>query len=157
MKSWIAGALCIFGLSMGCKPSAPSAAPVTESTVSAVPTEKSEVELYEPKLTFVPPELLKFELKYKFVKGAPSKNYVCILNFPGTNNQGQKPMEAWELKMTGTIKGGIELQSLDPPVKTFEITMGEAEVPQSGYETISNKLTGEIIYPEPGAVAKPES
>ena len=119
-----------------------------ESTVAKVSTEKSEVELSDPVLTFVPPELLKFELKYKFVKGNPTKNYVCILNFPGTNNQGQKPMEAWQLQMSGTIKGGIELQSLDPPVKSFEITMGEAEVPQSGYETISNKLIGEVTYPE---------
>lgn len=58
-------------------------------------------------------------------------------------------MEAWELQTSGTIKGGIELQSFDPPVKAFEIAMGEAEVPQSGYETISNKLTGEVTYPEP--------
>ncbi|MCC6510278.1 MAG: hypothetical protein IT423_14330 [Pirellulaceae bacterium] len=146
--SFFVCALCLGGLSLGCKPAEQPPANVTQATVGEVSTEKSEVELSEPKLIFVPPELLKFEFKYKFVKGKPTKNYVCMLSFPGSNNQGQKPMEAWELQASGTIKGGIELQSFDPPVKAFEITMGEAEVPQSGYETISNKLTGEVTYPE---------
>lgn len=149
MRRWLAVILCVVGLSSGCRRSEPKPEPVTEATVGVVSTEKSEVVLSEPVLTFVPPELLKFEVKYQFVKGSPTKNYVCVLNFPGTNNQGQKPMDAWELHMSGTIKGGIELQSLDPPVKAFEITVGEAEVPQSGYTTISNKITGEVTYPEP--------
>lgn len=91
-----------------------------------------------------PEGILKFKVKYTFVKGQPALNYVCMLDLPGTTNQGQKPLQNWELKQTGNIQGTIELQSLEPPVKEFELTLGEAEVPQSGYQTISNKLTGEV-------------
>lgn len=136
----------------GCKPAAETK--VTQATVAA-PAEKSEVELSNPKVTFEPPQLLKFELEYKFVKGAPTKNYMCDLSFPGTGNSGKKILEAWELKPSGVIKGGIELQSLDPPAKKFEITLGEAEVPQSGYQTISNVLTGDVSYPQGAGIDDP--
>lgn len=126
----------------GCKPN--QDAPVTRATVAA-PTEKSEVELSKPKVTFHPPQLVKFEFDYRFTKGAPTKNYMCNLAFPGTENTGKKILEAWELQPEGVIRGGIELQSLEPAVKTFEITLGEADVPQNGYETISNALTGEVV------------
>lgn len=122
-----------------------------QSSVAA-PTEKSEVELSDAHVEVTPEGLLKFKVKYTFTKGQPTLNYVCMLELPGTTNQGQKPLQNWELQKTGNILGTIELQSLEPPVKEFALTLGEAEVPQSGYETISNKLTGEVLHLE----AKPE-
>lgn len=143
MKQPIIGivVIALIPIASGCQPKA--AQTVTQATVTAL-SEKCEVELSEPNFVFTPPDLLRFELHYKFVKGRPTKNYMCYLSFPGTVNLGQKPLEAWELQTQGFIKGGIELQSLDPPVKTFEIKLGEAEVPQSGYEIISNTLTGDV-------------
>ena len=126
----------------GCKPK--TAAPVTKATVAA-PAEKGQVELSNPKVTLVPPQLLKFEFDYVFVKGSPTKSYMCELTFPGTDNTGRKALEGWELKPSGVIKGAIELQSLDPPTLTYEIALGEADVPQNGYERISNVLTGEVV------------
>jgi len=95
-----------------------------------------------------PEGILKFTVKYTFIKGRPALNYVCILDLPGTHNQGQKPLQNWELKQSGSIQGTIELQSPEPPVKEFTLTLGEAEVPQSGYQTISNKLIGEVAHLE---------
>ena len=134
--------------SLGCNPNAPSATTSATQAIVASPAERSEVELYDAKLTFEPPELLRFEVHYRFTKGEPTMNYMCDLSFPGTDNVGKKPLEAWELKKTGVIKGGIELQSVEDRVKNFEITMGEAEVPQSGYTLISNVLKGEVTFPE---------
>jgi hypothetical protein len=135
-------------LNLGCGPNASTVtSKATQATVAA-PAEPSEVELFDAKLTFEPPELIRFEVHYRFTKGRPTLNYMCNLSFPGTDNVGRKPLEAWELKETGIIKGGIELQSINPRVKDFEITMGEAEVPQSGYKTISNVLKGEVAFQE---------
>ena len=135
--------------STGCNPSAPTTTPNATQAKIAASTENSEVELSDAKITFESPALLRFEVRYRFTKGDPTLNYMCDLKFPGTDNVGKKPLEAWELKKTGIIKGGIELQSVDPLAKDFEITMGEAEVPQSGYKKISNVLKGEVTFPEP--------
>lgn len=134
---------------VGCNPSASPSTPNTTQVKIAAPAEASEVELSDAKITLEPPALLRFEVHYQFTKGDPTLNYMCDLKFPGTENVGKKPLEAWELKKTGLIKGGIELQYVDPPVKDFEITLGEAEVPQSGYKKISNVLKGEVTFPEP--------
>ncbi len=106
MRRLVAAVVCTYALAIicGCKPAASKPETVTEATIAKGPVEKCEIELSEPKLVFVPPELLKFEVKYKFTKGSPNKSYVCMINFPGTKNQGQKPMEAWEMKMTGPSK-----------------------------------------------------
>ena len=134
---------------LGCNPKAPTTTTSATQAKIAAPSEKSEVELYDAKLIFEPPELLRFEVHYRFIKGEPTMNYMCDLSFPGTLNVGKKPLEAWELKKTGVIKGGIELQSVEPRVKEFEIKMSEAEVPQSGYTLISNGLKGEVTFHEP--------
>ena len=136
----------------GCSNSATKADPADSAMQATVaepkePAEKSEVELSDAKLTYVPPDLLRFEVHYRFTKGRPTMNYMCNLSFPGSDNVGRKPLDSWEMKTSGVIRGGIELQSYDPPVKAFEITLGEAEVPQSGYQVISNVLKGEVAYP----------
>lgn len=130
----------------GCKPSSPSTNNVMQSSAPVAPAEKTEVELSDAQVSVTPEGILKFKVKYKFVKGRPALNYVCILNLPGTSNQGQKPLQNWELQQTGNIQGTIELQSLEPRIREFELTLGEAEVPQSGYQTVSNKLTGEVAH-----------
>lgn len=130
----------------GCQPAATPSSTVMQSTVPDAPAEKSEVAFSDAQVTVTPEGVLKFKVKYTFVKGRPTLNYVCLLDLPGTTNQGQKPLQHWELKQTGDIQGTIELQSLEPPVKEFALTLGEAEVPQSGYQTISNKLTGEVTH-----------
>ncbi len=133
----------------GCKPSGPSTTNVMQSTAPDGPVEKSEVELSDAQVTVTPEGILKFKVYYTFVKGKPALNYVCVLALPGTTNQGEKPLQNWELKQSGSIQGTIELQSLEPKTKEFVLTLGEAEVPQSGYQTISNKLTGEVVHLEP--------
>ncbi len=126
----------------GCSSNQP-AQPVTEATIAA-PKEDGQIELSDPQFVMTPPNIVHFEMKYKFVKGRPDKSYLCTISFPGTTNTGQKPIEAWELKESGVIKGALEMQSLDTPVEKFEIHMGESENPQSGFTTISNTLTGEV-------------
>ena len=133
----------------GCNPNSPTATSNATQAKIAAATENNEVELSDAKITFEPPALLRFEVHYQFTKGDPTLNYMCDLKFPGTDNVGKKPLEAWELKKTGIIKGGIELQSVDPRAKDFEITLGEAEVPQSGYKKISNVLKGEVTFSDP--------
>lgn len=131
---------------VGCKPTSAPLDNVMQSSAPAVPTEKSEVELSDAQVLVTPEGILKFKVKYTFVKGRPSLNYVCVLSLPGTTNQGEKPLQNWELQQSGNIQGTIELQSLEPTTKEFALTLGEAEVPQSGYQTISNKLTGEVTH-----------
>ncbi len=131
-------------LMVGCQPTASQSPPkVTVAEVSA-PSEPAEVELSNAKVELVPPEILKFEVEYRFTKGKPTKNYMCELKFPGTENVGRKPMSAWELKDSGRIKGAIEVQSQAVPVQSFEILFSEAEEPQRGYDKISNILTGQV-------------
>ena len=146
-------ALVLFALAIGfssaCSSNSPKKTTVATQASSTAQTEKSEVELYDAKIMLEPPELLRFEVRYRFTKGAPTLNYMCELTFPGTENVGKKPLEAWELKLEGIIKGGIELQSSVPNAKDFEITLGEAEVPQSGYKKISNVLKGKVSFPNP--------
>ncbi len=138
--------LCL--ASVGCTPSGPPPNNVMQSTAPARPTEKSEVELSDAQVTVTPEGILKFKVKYTFIKGRPTLNYVCVLDLPGTANKGEKPLQNWELKQSGNIQGTIELQSMEPITKEFVLTLGEAEVPQSGYQTISNKLTGEVTHVE---------
>ncbi len=66
----------------------------TQAKVSA-PSEKSEVGLHDAQVVFEPPGLLRFEVHYRFTKGQPTMSYMCDLSFPGTNNLGKKPLEAW--------------------------------------------------------------
>jgi hypothetical protein len=121
-----------------------STAPQTPAVeeIPSEPTEPGQIELSDPKVTFVAPNQVHFEVRYKFIKGKPSKYYMCEISFPGTPNHGAKPMERWELKSEGVIKDGLVLSK--PPVQTFEIRVSEADSPQNGYKPISNTLSGSV-------------
>jgi hypothetical protein len=112
---------------------------VTAEPVSAEP---GAIELSDPKVTFTEPNLVQFEVRYRFTKGKPVKHYLCEVTFPGTPNAGTKPIEGWELKSEGVIKDGIVLSQ--PPVTTFEIRMSEADSPDEGYKPISNVVSGPV-------------
>lgn len=124
----------------GQRPAAPEE-PAIETTSSG-PTEPGQIELSDPQVTLVEPNQVRFEVRYKFTKGKPSKYYMCDISFPGTPNHGSKPMEKWELKSEGVIKDGIILSK--PPVQTFEIRVSEADSPEKGYKPISNSVSGTV-------------
>jgi hypothetical protein len=111
-------------------------------TTPSVSPEPGEIELSDPMVTFVEPNTVRFEVRYRFTKGKPDKYYLCEISFPGTPNHGAKPMESWELKSEGVIKDGVALSR--PPVQTFEIRVSEADSPQKGYQTISNVVSGPV-------------
>ena len=136
-------ALLLTGFGCGQKPVAVPDT-VTKSTITKAPSGPSKVELTDAKATLDPPRLVKFQVNYKFVEGGPRKSYLCEITFPGTTNLGRKYIESWELKDSGTIRDGIELQTLEPEAKSFEIQFKEAEVPQDGYNLISNVISGTI-------------
>ena len=111
-------------------------------TTKVVSTEPGQIELSEPRATFSAPNLVRFEVKYRFTQGQPNKFYLCEVTFPGTDNLGAKPMDSWELKADGVIKDGIVLAK--PPVETFKIRVSEADSPQDGYKLISNVVSGTV-------------
>jgi hypothetical protein len=124
-------------------PGAPGAPGNDPTRVTApVSTEPGEIELSEPKVTFTKPNMIQFEVRYRFTKGKPDKYYMCDVSFPGTSNHAAKPMESWELKSEGVIKDGIMLSK--PPVEKFEIRISESTSPQDGYKPISNVVTGPV-------------
>ena len=126
----------------GCGPQAAAPGTPAVQTTRPVSTEPGEIELSDPKVTFVQPNLVRFEVSYRFTKGKPDKYYLCEILFPGTPNHGAKPMESWELKPEGVIEDGIVLSK--PPAQTFEIRVSEADSPQNGYKTISNVVSGPV-------------
>lgn len=138
----IAVGLALLVMTMtGCRQKAVPELPVV--TTEVVPTEPGEIELFNPKAKWnADRKLVEFEVSYRFTKGRPSKYYLVEVLFPGTKNIGAKTMERWELKEEGVIKDGIPIHQ--PPVKTFEIKMSEADSPQNGYHKISNVVGGEI-------------
>jgi hypothetical protein len=142
---WSAGGLAFLALAilcMGCARQAPAPIIVSTQQTDPVDTEPGEMELSDPKVTFTEPNLVRFEVTYRFTRGKPTKYYLCEITFPGTKNHGAKPMENWELKTEGVIKDGIILSK--PPVRKFEIRVSEADSPQQGYRKISNVISGEV-------------
>lgn len=126
----------------GCGQPAP---PPTAAKIELPPVsdEPGQVELYDVKATRDKPDLVNFEVKYKFTKGKPDKYYLVEIRFPGTNNLGNKPMEHWQLKPEGVIKDGVTLRQPEG-VKTVEIVMSETVNPMAGYTKNSNVATGEV-------------
>jgi hypothetical protein len=110
--------------------------------VQEVPQEPGEIELSDPKVTFEEPNIVRFEVKYRFVKGRPDKYYACDIAFPGTLNHGRKVMDSWEMKPEGVLKDGVELR--ERGAKTFEIYMSETTSPQLGYQKNSNVVKGQV-------------
>jgi hypothetical protein len=131
-------------LCTGCRRQAPAPgpAPAAVQIIPPVAAEPGEIELADPKVTLAEPNIVRFQVRYRFTKGKPEKYYLCEISFPGTTNHGAKPMESWELKSEGVIKDGIVLSK--PPVETFEIRVSEADSPQNGYKTISNVVRGTV-------------
>jgi len=111
-------------------------------TTKVVSTEPGQIELSQPRATFSPPNLVRFEVKYRFTQGQPSKYYLCEVTFPGTENLGARPMYSYDLKADGVIQDGIILAK--PPVEKFEIRVSEADSPQDGYKLISNVVSGTV-------------
>jgi len=126
-------------LASGCSHKTSAPAPLVVQHAAPTP---GEIELSEPKVAFVEPDLVQVEVKYRFTKGQPDKYYSCDITFPGTRNRGVKPMLSWELKPEGVIRDKFQLSK--PGAKTFEISMSETESPQSGYTKISNVVSGPI-------------
>jgi hypothetical protein len=122
----------------GQRPAAPETPTIEAAPVG--PPEPGQIELSDPQVTFQEPNLVRFEVRYKFTKGRPSKFYLCEISFPDTPNHGAKPMQHWELKSEGIIKDGIILSK--PPVQKFEIRVSEADSPQNGYKPNSNTVSG---------------
>jgi hypothetical protein len=114
---------------------------VAEATAPG-PAGPAEVELSDPVVSFVEPNRVKFEVRYRFIQGRPSKYYLCEISFPGTANHGAKPMDRWEFKPEGVIRDRVALSQ--PPVQTFEIRLSEADSPQDGYKLISNVVRGPV-------------
>jgi hypothetical protein len=129
-------------LFLGCGSQANPAPDTDVQTAKIVSTEPGEIELFDPRVTFAEPNLVRFEVRYRFTKGKPDRYYMCDVSFPGTKNHGAKPMDSWELKSEGVIKDGIVLSM--PPVETFEIRMSEAVSPDKGYKKISNVVSGPV-------------
>jgi hypothetical protein len=125
----------------GCgSPTSPSAPP--EGPADPAATEPAVVELFDAQATFEEPNIVRFEVRYRFTRGRPGKYYSCDISFPGTANHGVKRMDSWELKKEGVIRDGVVLTK--PPVKTFEIVLSEADSPQRGYKKISNVVSGPV-------------
>jgi hypothetical protein len=126
----------------GCnqKPAPVAMIPVAVEPVSLEPC---EVELSEAMATFAEPNIVRFEVKYRFTKGKPDKFYSCNISFPGSKDGGTKAMQSWQLKAEGgVIKDGVALTQ--PRTQTFEIYMAEAPTGQDPFKKISNVVSGPV-------------
>lgn len=138
LRTYLMSVLGVLVLCGGCYQQTPIQVP---PVVDEGPIEPAEVELSEPKVRIDPDGNFMFEFKYRFVKGRARQFYLVTVQFPGTSNLCLKHMEAYELKQQeGVIRDGIPL--VDQPIKTYEITMSEADSPMNEYHVISNVLTG---------------
>jgi hypothetical protein len=127
-------------VAFGC--SQKTSVPAPSLVVQPAALTPGEIELSEPKVVFVEPDIVQVEVQYRFTKGRPDKYYSCNITFPGTQNRGVKPMQSWELKPEGVIRDKFQLSK--PGAKTFEISMSETESPQNGYKKISNVVSGPV-------------
>lgn len=101
-----------------------------------------EIELSDAKMAFRDPSIVTLEVKYRFTKGRPQKEYQVEIAFPGTSNAGIKPMQSHELRKEGVIKDAFRLSQ--PGAKSFEIVITEAPTPRDQFKKISNVATGVI-------------
>jgi hypothetical protein len=108
------------------------------------PAGPSEVELYEPKVTFRDSDIVNMEVKYRYTKGGPHRRhfYNLEIRFPGSPGRGVMTLFGTNLSPSGgTIKDGF---SYKPGAKSFEIFLSEAEARPGPYKTISNVVSGTI-------------
>ncbi len=130
--------LLLVGLASGCTQRTEAPVPVPPK-VSAEPR---QVELSDARAKRIEPELVEFEVRYRFTQGEPCQAYACDITFPGTSNHGVRKMENWELKHEGVIRDRVTLSS--PGAKTFSITLSEAPSRRESYKKISNVVSGPI-------------
>lgn len=114
--------------------------PIT--TADTGPYVPCEVELSEPSVTIPEPGIAQFKVKYRFIRGSPTRFYSCEINFPGTPVRAVKRMEAWQLKTEGTIVDRLSIPG--EGVKTYQILFCEAPSGMAPYEPVSNILKGNI-------------
>jgi hypothetical protein len=132
--------LLVLAAGCGQKPAAPATIVVHNSEEES--DGPNEIELSDPKVTLLEPTIVGFEVKYRFTQGRPNKYYRCDISFPDTPNHGVKQMDTWEMKTEGVIKDAIVLSK--PPVRSFEIYVSEAVIPQDGFKKISNVVSGTV-------------
>ena len=133
------------GLSLaGCTNSKSKEIPASTTTITT--SVQARVELSEATARIDELHVLRVDVKYRFAEGKPNKFYMCEITFPGTDRNGLKAMEAWELQTSGVIKAGIELQEGEV-LKEFKVSFAEANSPDQGYKTISNSIEGIVAAP----------
>jgi hypothetical protein len=137
------GLLCVaIALLLSSCGQSPTPRPIAVAPTVPVSTEPGLIELSDAKATFMQPNRVRVEVRYRFTKGKPDKYYLCEISFPGTTNVGARPLDTWELKPEGVFKDVVQLTK--PPVEKFEIRFSEAESPQNGYKMISNVASGPV-------------
>src|SRR5262245_65599291 len=80
---------------------APAPGPTAQATVPSGPSEPGEIELSDPVVSLGDAERVRFEVRYRFTNGRPSKYYLCEIGLPGTANHGSKPMEPLGVQRDG--------------------------------------------------------
>lgn len=139
------GCLLLFAFTvpaLGCSRPAAAPEPAVEAAGEPASKEPGAIELSDPKATFTPPNMVEFEVHYRFTKGKPEKHYRCDVTFPGTENIGIRELMDWEMQPEGVIRDGITVSN--PPVTKFEIRLSEADSPDAGYHLISNVASGTV-------------
>jgi hypothetical protein len=130
----------------------------TQSAAPAPPREFPEgparVEFSTAKLTWITPEIIQFEIPYKFTAGGPRYVYNCSFDFPGTSVRGSTPLRGGDLQLEGMFRTKIAVGEGD--VKTFTMEMYEALAEDSKYYSISSSTPGDVpARPnEPGSNAE---
>lgn len=126
----------------GCSEGKSDFGDVESSATVMRPYERAEVELGEPTATFQAPDIIRVEIPYKFVVGAPVAHYGCEVKFLDPDFTGLKYLQAWELKNEGVIRDGFVIGA--EPKGAFEVVFTEAESPDQGYHPISKVVTGQL-------------
>lgn len=138
----LCGIACLSVSISGCSERRADIGNANSSEAVVVPYHPAEVELGTPTAFFQPPDIVRFEVPYKFVAGKPVAHYGCEVKFLDSGFTGQKQMEAWELKSEGVIRDGFVIGAA--PKGAFEVVFTEAESPDKGYHPISKVATGQV-------------
>ena len=142
LRLLVCAAACLSFCTTGCVDQPTDRENAQSSEAVAVPYQPAQVELGTPTAFFQAPDIVRFEVPYKFVVGAPVAHYGCEVKFLDSGFTGQKHMQAWELKPEGVIRDGFVIGS--EPTGAFEIVFTEAESPDQGYHPISKVVTGHV-------------
>jgi hypothetical protein len=106
------------------------------------PEGSARVEIGAAKTTWLTPEILQFDIPYRFTAGGPRAVYTCSIDFPDTTARGAKPLSAGELDLEGVITTKIAVGEAE--VKRFKIELFEAASEDSPYKSISNSAPGDV-------------